>query len=284
MAEDIQPKDKFIAFIDILGFRAMVHSAETGHRMSMHELVDIVKMLGSEKDREHFIKFGPTICPRSQYERRDLDFQVTQVSDCVIVSAEISPAGVINLINHCSGAVLRLLTKGIMCRGYIKRGMIYHNRDQFMGSGYIDAYEREHQVKVFRQDADERGTPFVEIDTEVVQYVTAAGDECVKKMFSRYVKTDGALTAIFPFKSFSHSFMLAGHGVKFDPEKEKTSNQNLRNWLQDFKANILKFVDQSNADVVRKSQHYIRALDAQLAQCDKTDAFIDHWAGINTER
>jgi hypothetical protein len=200
---------------------------------------------------------------------------LTQISDCVIVSSEISPAGVINLLNHCWGAVMQLLAKGIMCRGYITRGLIYHTDTQFMGTGYQKAYHKEGDVTAFKQEANERGTPFVEIDQVVCDYVNDHGDQCVKEMFSRYVKKDGDVTALFPFQRLAHSFIVAGFGQTFNPEKEKRANQNLRRMIEDFKKRIMELIDHSDSKSVRKANHYIAALDAQLKGCDETDRMID---------
>ena len=174
-------KDKFIGFLDVLGFKKMVESAEAGKGMPLSELLDILKELGSPKDQDKFRTYGPTTCPESTHIQRNIDFRLTQISDCVIVSSEVSPAGVINLINHCWGAVIKLMSKGIMCRGYITRGSVYHSDDHIVGSGYNDAYSKESEVSAFQREADERGTPFVEVDKAVCDYVEKHGDNCVKK-------------------------------------------------------------------------------------------------------
>lgn len=275
LLSDSEFKDKFIAYVDILGFKSMVEAAEAKTGLSVSNLKEIRNELGKPKDREHIAKYGPTTCPESAYIRRDLDFQVTQVSDCVIVSAEASPAGVINLVHHCWRAAMMLLSKGVMVRGYIMRGSIYHEGNEFMGSGYHQAFSKERGVTAFKQEADERGTPFIEVDPVVSEYVRDHSDECVKEMFSRYVEEDGNVTAIFPFKRLSHSFGIGGFGQTFDPEKEKQSNQVIRGWLEDFKERVMSFVDHSNPDAVRKAKHYIAALDAQLEMCDKADEMID---------
>lgn len=106
-------KEKFIGFVDVLGFKNMVEAAEAGTGMALKELLEVIEHLGKTEDQEKFKKYGPTTCPQSRYLQRDLDFQLKQISDCVIVSSEISPAGVINLVNHCWGAVIMLLTKGV---------------------------------------------------------------------------------------------------------------------------------------------------------------------------
>lgn len=269
-------KDKFIAFIDILGFKDMVEATENGVGRSFDEIQALLTELGREKDKDFFAEYGPQICPESAHARKDLDFQITQVSDCAIASCEVSPAGAINIINHCWGAAIVLLTKGILIRGYITRGSIYHHANQFMGTGYHAAYEREANVTSFKRQADEKGTPFVEIDPVVCEYIRDSTDKCVKDMFKRYVKSDGDLTAIFPFQVFSHSFVIGGYGAPpFDPAKEKKNNENVRVGIRSLKERVMQYADPKNEKAMKKIVHYIAALDEQLSVCDKTDKAID---------
>lgn len=268
-------EEKFVAFVDILGFKNLVTAAENGTGLPLTELTQLLEQLGTQDDVLRVKKSGPTTCPQSPYINRDLDFQLTQISDCVIVSSEISPAGAIKIINHCWGAVIQLMTKGIMCRGYISKGSVYHTDKQIIGSGYQDAYSRESGVSAFKNEAEERGTPFVEIDPVVCNYVENCGDDCVRTMYSRMVETDGSLSALFPFKRLSHSFMIGGFGRTFDPEKEKASNNDMRKIIENIKTKVMSFVDESNPKAFQKASHYIRALDSQLDACDRTEAMID---------
>ena len=270
-------KDKFIGFVDILGWKDKVKAAEAGTGMSLAELKDALKELGKHEDQTKFEKYGPMTCPESTYVRRDLDFKLTRISDCVVVSSEISPAGVINLVNHCWGAVIKLLTKGIMCRGFITRGPIYHtNEPEMIGSGYFEALDKERRVSAFKRKADEKGTPFVEVDPAICDYVRDHGDSCVKEMFSRFVKNDGTVTALFPFHRLNHSFIIGDWpGHTFDPEKERQSNKNMRSMIEKMKERVTALVDRSRPDAVSKVEHYISALDAQLEVCKKTDEMIN---------
>lgn len=278
--ENIESKEKFIGFVDVLGFKNLVEAAESGAGISLPELMEILKYLGTADDSKRYKKNGPMTCPQSTYIQRDLNFRITQASDCVIVSSEVSPAGLINLISHCWKAVLNLLLKGIMCRGYITKGLIYHNEENFIGSGYQKACSKEKEVTAFKRKADEKGTPFVEVDPVVCGYVEQFGDECVKKMFSRFIKSDGEVTALYPSKMLAHSFMFAGPGIEFDAKKEKRSNNTLRLSIEKLKEAVKKYVDYSNDDAIRKSEHYIKALDDQLAHCNKVDKSIDKLSPI----
>ena len=281
-----QFSDKFLAYIDVLGFKTLVASAEDGSGLPLTELVDLLSLLGKGTERARFEAHGPSTCPEAPFVERHLDFRVTQISDCAIVSAEVSPAGAINLISHCWGAVIELLAKGIMCRGYIKRGRVFHTDRQIIGSGYQAAFVAESQVSAFGREANERGTPYVEVDPDVVNYIESQPDACVKMMFGRMVKSDGSTTVLFPFRRLHHSFIVAGHGHRFDAAKERASNQNLRITIGRMKERVLSFVDPGNTSAMAKAKHYIAALDTQLQACDKTEEVITnltHLPGVACE-
>lgn len=273
---EIKFTEKFICFIDILGFKELVKKAENGSGMSLEELLNLAKKLGQPSDQEKIAQYGPLKCPDSKYNNHNLDFKLTQITDCAVVSCEISPAGVINLINHCWSAVIKLMMKGIMCRGYITKGSIYHSDEQVIGSGYEDAYQNEPNVSAFKKEADERGTPFVEVDPVVCDYIQNQTDSCVVKMFKRFVEVDSNVTALFPFKMLQHEFIIGDVPEhKFDPEKERESNTNTRLMLEKMKNKIVEFVANAHPDAKRKADYYIKALNTQIENCLDTDGFID---------
>ena len=162
-----------------------------------------------------------------------------------------------------------------MCRGYIKRGQIYHTPEQQIGTGIGDVVEREKQVSIFKKEAVERGTPFIEVDADVVQYIGHQPNGCVKEMFSRMTKSEDDLTAIFPFQQLNHSFTIGGFGNTFDPEKERASLNIVRGWIHKMKEQVRCHIDPSDESALQKGDHYIRMLDAQLTACDRTEEEID---------
>jgi len=243
--------------------------------MNLSELLGLLKNLGTSERTNAFADYGPTTCPNAPHVEKDLDFIVTQISDCVIISSEISPAGLINLVSHCWASVLKLMDKGVLCRGYITRGLIYHTENQVVGSGYQEAYSKESAVSAFKKNADECGTPFVEISPSVCKYVNSEGDDCVKEMFSRMVKSDGMTTALYPFKRIEYTLIIGGFGNdKFDENRELAELNNVRKILSNFKSKLLSVTDQNNPKAVSKTMHYITALDEQLRRCDLTEEII----------
>ena len=89
------------------------------------------------------------------------------------------------------------------------------------------------------------------------------------------VKREGDSAAIFPFKMLQHSYTLGSGSPPFDAEKEKVENNELRENIQQMIRNVNLLVDRSNARAVLKAEHYIAALTAQLAACDKMDDDLD---------
>ena len=133
----------------------------------------------------------------------------------------------------------------------------------------------ESGVSAFKLEADERGTPFVEVDSVVRDYAEQCGDACVKTQFFRQMKADGETLALFPFQRLMNQFVIVGLGIKFDAAKHRHDNKVLRDGLHTVKSRILQYVDPSNAKAMQKAQHYLRAFDAQIAMCDRTDAVIN---------
>jgi hypothetical protein len=93
-------------------------------------------------------------------------------------------------------------------------------------------------------------------------------------MFGRMVKRDGDTVVLFPFQRLQHSFIIAGYGYKFDPEKELASNDNLRKILLRYIEKVKANVDQSNKSALMKADHYVEALHAQLRACNETERTI----------
>lgn len=142
-----------------------------------------------------------------------------------------------------------------------------------IGSGYQEALEKEKEVSAFKRSANERGTPFIEVDDSVVKYIETDGDSCVKTMFDRMVKKDGNLTVLFPVKRLNHSFIVFG-ARPFESEKHLKSIRNVKTWILDFRGKVLSLIDETNASAVSKGEHYVRMLDAQLLECDETERVI----------
>jgi hypothetical protein len=242
-------ENRFIAYVDILGFENLVNQSEETSDPTLESLLDLTRKLGSSEDNVRYAQSG---------------LRVTQVSDCVVVSSEVSPAGVINLLQHCFETSINLLMVGRLCRGYATRGNIFHADRQFMGSGYMKAY---------RSTEKSGGAPFIKIDQSVCAYIAGQGAGEVSKMFGRLTESDGGDTVISPFLAFKRlpSMLIDGN---FDPAKAKHNVQLVREQTQKLVAQLDR--EEVNAlEIVRiKIAHYKRKLAEVLAVKGKEDDFL----------
>lgn len=270
----MQPKEKFIAFIDILGFSDLVEKAEkTGEGFA--RALELTEALGSEADGQKFADHGPTTCPSSARIQKDLDFKVTQISDCAVLSVEVSPAGIVNLLNHCFVTSLKLLAKGALCRGLILRGNIHHDGRQFIGTGYMTAFRGESQVRFLQKDESEKGTPFIALDSEVVQYIQNETDDCVLKMTDRMTRSDGKYTAIYPFKAMGtkpSSIVTADFDPTYWKEQLNRSIGFRQADLDMFAEQLEKFSDEKAKS---KVAHYAKGLEEVIEELRKRGAQLD---------
>ena len=270
----VHAQDKFIAFLDIIGFSALVEQAERSGG-DLTRPIELMRALEASTDVQRLSRNGSAICPQSRRIARDLDFQATQVSDCLVASVEISPAGVINLASHCFGIVLALMRMGALCRGVIKRGNIFHRDGRFLGTGYMQAYGAEGQVAFLRSEAGENGTPFVQIDGALIDFVRDETDDCVRKMFTRITHSDGTYTAIYPFKALG-KVPSSIVGMDFDPVRWKASLQtSFNNRL----ALLAQFNEQEQCAPDDRSRqkicHYKRGLEEVLDRLRAKEAALD---------
>lgn len=255
--------DKFIAFIDILGFTKLVENTEKGIGLSLTELLDLIRDLGNAHDVQKIAAGGPNVCPESKRLSRDVDFCLTQISDCVVISAEVSPLGAITLIDQCFKATFRLLRKGFLCSGYVTRGKIYHTENQFIGPGYVEAYKMSGAVAAFRE-AGEDVTPFVQFAPRVAEYIHNETDACVRTIFKRLTISDGELIVISPFDRLMVE--TGGGSSQHDLENICT----MRSIVEELKNKVMAFATPAHRSF-KKTEHYLRLLDQQIKKLDRLE-------------
>lgn len=260
-------KEKFIAFVDILGFTNLIEESESGQGMALGEILGLISCLDSPEDRAMFDEYGSSICPDVRPLTKNLDFQLTQISDCAVISMEPSAVGAVHLTYVCLRIVFRLMKRGFLCRGYITKGSIYHEDNQFFGSGYQRALEGEKHTTALQINAEEKGTPFVELDKDVSDFILSCGEECLIGKFKRMVRSVGSSYAVFPFDVFSR---VNDPGPDTTLEQRLEANNVVRQAIHTLKNKVLAF-DASDPKVRLKINHYVNALDEQLSNCDFSD-------------
>ena len=249
-------EDRFVAFIDILGFSAHVRAAHNGGAISHDDLRRASKLLAGDD------RVGPNPV-----------LTVTRISDGALISAEVNPDGLRELLDHCWVTCLNLLPTGLMCRGFVTRGPLDHSERDYYGLGAVEAVEGEKRVKAFAKAPEDGGTPFIEIHQPIIDYINQQDDQGLRDIVRKFTKSDGVVTAIFPYRMLYHPVILAA-GKKFDAERERAANEKMRSDLKVTKDRIMSHADMGDAKVARKVAHYLSFLDEALARCDQTDDYI----------
>lgn len=253
--------EKVIAFADILGFSDMVNGASDA---DLPGLLGLMKELGAPLDAARF--YGvPPMCPCAPRLSDTLDFSITQVSDCIVISAEKSPAGVINLVNYCFGIAVRFLQRQMMVRGAIVIGRIFHQGMTIVGEGYQRAVAGEKAVRAFAKNANAEGGPFIEVGPDVIKYIAEQPDKCVRTMFEGSTHTDGSLVTIYPFHALATS-PAAVVGEDFDPQRWIVSvTGSLSRW-QGLRADLQRRSAGASNRVQAKFAHSLEGIDHIIAR------------------
>jgi hypothetical protein len=122
--------DRYVAFIDILGFREIIKRSETDPRL--YEA--LVKTLSEIHTREPF------------EGEETVDFQFQTFSDSIVISSASSKKGLGYLLAAIHKLTLELMQESLLIRGGIAKGKLYHEKGVMFGPAVIEAYEIEKTI------------------------------------------------------------------------------------------------------------------------------------------
>ena len=138
-----QYEDRYCLFLDILGFQS--HIIETAankesskSQMTFPQLKSALEQISKGVHYREKIEVSGRWKPSSR--------QVTQFSDSVIISYlknEANGNGVSSILMDVHNLQLKLVTKGILLRGAVTSGLLYHDEDFVFGPALNDAVELE---------------------------------------------------------------------------------------------------------------------------------------------
>ena len=123
------PTDRFVAFIDILGFRDFIErmfNDEPELFGTLLEALESANSMAGERDPENVRA-------------------ISAFSDSVVIS-EGGPFGTAGLLAYVRAFAGQLIRRGILCRGGIAQGRTYHAGGIVFGEGLLRAYDLERDV------------------------------------------------------------------------------------------------------------------------------------------
>jgi hypothetical protein len=159
-------EERFVAFIDILGFKEIITGIE--ERNSKDDLIfRKIKSVLNFMDEETYEPNYATDLPIYEetegrlIERELGDPRLTYISDCIIISAQPTMDGFKGLSRKIHKITADLASDGIFCRGAITKGKLFHKKRVIFDSSYIRAFTLEEEFAIF---------PRVIIDPEIVNF------------------------------------------------------------------------------------------------------------------
>jgi len=140
-------RDKYVAFVDLLGFKQLVIDADRSPERRLHvlEILDLLRA---------------TAC-----ENPSIGMRLTQFSDCVILSADRTGRGLAQILASVEWLALNLLQHDVLVRGGLAVGGAHHDAIFVYGVAVNEAHG-------FEQCADH---PRVIVSDAVESEVRASG-------------------------------------------------------------------------------------------------------------
>lgn len=139
-----------VAFIDVLGFSAMVKADAASQ---------------GEKYLEAFREVLEEVKTSFQDVEGGLDAKM--FSDSIVLAAPLSPDAVIDVLKACANLQQRFLKRGILLRGGVSYGKHFADSTVMFSEGLISAYHIESQLAKY---------PRIVVDKNVIDYFVHHGD------------------------------------------------------------------------------------------------------------
>jgi hypothetical protein len=140
--------DKFVAFVDILGFKNLVDSIESKsptHENDFKKVLSILNFLNEESNESntHHDLLTYELTDKGLLEKELGNPVITYVSDCIVISTEGTFDGFKSLCNKLTKFSTDVAADGIFLRGAITYGKIFHTGRLLFGTGYQNAFKLE---------------------------------------------------------------------------------------------------------------------------------------------
>jgi hypothetical protein len=153
---------RYCAFIDILGFSALIEKLDVGST-PLSTLRDLLSKVHNPPPTE-----GAS-SPRA-------DFRAQSISDAVALSAAVVPSGLGAIIHSINQLAVDLLKQGFFIRGALVKDTLYHDDKTVFGKALLRAYSLESTIVRY---------PRVMVMREVVEDIRAIDETTYEQLLRR---------------------------------------------------------------------------------------------------
>jgi hypothetical protein len=166
------PDERFVAFIDLLGFRDVLNRMFTNEPQLFKTVLEVLELAKS---------FADTPDPENMRA-------ITAFSDSVVITSG-GPFGTAGLLATVGVLAGEFLKRGILCRGGIARGRMYHADGILFGEALVRAYDIERDVaKTPRIVIDDNVAPaiFFLIDDQIPRVKRDIDGKLILNVFAHF--------------------------------------------------------------------------------------------------
>lgn len=143
-------KTRYVAFIDILGFKDAVYNSHQ-NTDKFREITLALENLSIIKDivstTSHSLNTSKI--PSEVVWGAWQDIKITTFSDSILISAADNHVGLMALGAYCCLIYHALFSNGFFARGAITKGELFESQDIVFGKALIDAYELESKTSIY---------------------------------------------------------------------------------------------------------------------------------------
>ncbi|MGI2149069.1 hypothetical protein ACRN97_10685 [Shewanella baltica] len=149
-------EQRVVAFIDILGFKSLLNETVDSKGNDQEEKIDTV-ISAYEAIRDIW-----DLDEKSElYDTKSIDTKKVSIfSDCIVVSFKVEQKSeVFFTLLEIKWLIMRLLSRGILCRGGVSLGKFIHSDNYLFGPALVEAHTLESKAAMY---------PRVILDTNVI--------------------------------------------------------------------------------------------------------------------
>lgn len=137
-------QERFVAFIDILGFKDLVERSEN----EPHLLERLVAILDEVNDYSS-LQRSMDSTPNDKGKYFNGMFRISTFSDSILISTKSDPLGLMLLLMIVTTMCNKLLHQGVLTRGAVSKGKMIHTERIAIGDGLIKAYQLESSTAIY---------------------------------------------------------------------------------------------------------------------------------------
>lgn len=131
--------ERLVAFIDILGFRDLLTRSIESEDV-VDNLHNALKRIMELKKENEF----------NSYYDYESGVEISTFSDSIVISYPIDyKGGLFLILTDLAHLQLDLAQQGVLIRGGITIGQLYHKEDIIYGPAFIEAYNLEHEKAIY---------------------------------------------------------------------------------------------------------------------------------------